>query len=129
MQDGEFANTSSNNQRRRRRKDSISSPQSEDYLEDVAYGTEATVSTGRTYEFVDTTQFAEKVQFEKDQLKEKQRKDLMEVARMAGFGDRVKPRVNAPKEGEDAEEDMLGKFEDDFLDDGYDALDVRVKFD
>jgi len=80
---------------------------------------------------VDTTQFAEKVQFEKDQLREQQRKDLMEVARMAGFGDRVKPRVNAPKEGEgeDAAEEMLGKFEDDFLDDEYDALDVRVNFD
>lgn len=131
MQDGEFANTSSN-QRRRRRKDS--SAASEDYLEDVAYAVRDEQSSTE-YEFVDTTAlFAEKVRREKEQLRDRQRKDLMEVARIAGFGERVKPKANVDvdvdEEGMEGVGEVLGSFEDDLMeDDGLDSLDVRVKFD
>lgn len=129
MQDGEFANTSSNNQRRRRRKDSAN--QSEDYLEDVAYvvNDEDVSSSSLNYDFIDTTaQFAEKVRYEKEQLQTQKRNDLMEVAKLAGFGERVKPKVNA-EEGDGVGE-KLGWFESDILeDDDSDSLDVRVKFD
>ena len=60
----------------------------------------------------------------------------MEVARLAGLGKRVEPKVNSKKEEEDGGGggvvgERLGMFESEFLDEDDDegALDVRVRFD
>merc|ERR1740124_364541 len=101
MQEGEFS-PSSNTQRRRRRKDSAGTPASSSttsstYIEDVAYAVRDEDAPDAGFEFVGaatTASFADKVRREKEELRERQRKDLMEVARMAGLGERVRPKAN-----------------------------------
>jgi len=142
MQEGEFS-PSSNTQRRRRRKDSAGTPASSSttssstYIEDVAYAVRDEDAPDAGFEFVGaatTASFADKVRREKEELRERQRKDLMEVARMAGLGERVRPKANVEEgegEGVEGAGERLGSFGDDLMeeDGGLDSLDVRVKFD
>jgi len=142
MQDEEFSNTSSNRQRRRRRRrdgsggsESVSDGDMDDF---VAYDESTSAKSRQT--IVDPAQFNQKVTNEINQLRSYQKKDLLEVAKLAGLGSMVTPKVNAPDEfvstEEEGEEDdsfvkgkRLGKFEDVFTDDEDDTLDVRVQFD
>lgn len=67
-------------------------------------------------------EFSQRVRQEKVNLQMQKKKDLLEIAKIAGLGDRLKPKVNNDQEG-------YGKFDDDvgFGDDDVDdPLDVRV---
>jgi hypothetical protein len=118
MQEEEFSK-GSNARRRRRRKNSSSNQSS---LDEVAYGAESAERAANKYALDDPLEFTQRVRKERDTLKEQKKNDLLEIAKIAGLGDRLKPKVNSDQEG-------YGKFEEDVFDAGSDddeVLDVRV---
>ena len=117
MQDEEFSNPSKGSRRRRRR---VSSD-----VDEVAVSGE-TASRGAGYELEDSAAFAQRVARERNELKDAQRKELMNIARMAGIGQ--KPKVNADGNNDSNDSTRLGKFEEDILGDDDDLLDVRVEW-
>lgn len=118
MQDEEFSKGS--NARRRRRKPNSSSNQSS--LDEVAYSAEAAERAANKYALEDAMEFSQRVRQEKDNLQMQKKKDLLEIAKIAGLGDRLKPKVNNDQEGYGKFDDDVG-FDDDDVDD---PLDVRV---
>jgi hypothetical protein len=130
MQDEEFSNKSSARRRRTRRKRDgaaggvLDEPASSS-LDEVAYSAEAAERMANRYALEDSVKFSQRVRQERDNLQLQKKKDLMEIARIAGLGDRLKPKVNQDRGG------VYGKFEDDgeggsINDDEDDDLDVRV---
>ena len=118
MQEEEFSK-GTNQRRRRRRKNSSTSS-----ADDVAYGAERAEAAANRYALQDSAQFSQRVMEEKDTLRKQKKQDLLEIAKMAGLGDRLKPKVNA-----ESDTAKLDKFDDEFLDDfGEEGenLDVRV---
>ena len=118
MQEEEFSK-GSNARRRRRRKNSSSNQSS---LDEVAYGAETAERAANKYALDDPLEFSQRVKKERDTLKEQKKNDLLEIAKIAGLGDRLKPKVNSDQEG-------YGMFEEDVFDAGSDdddVLDVRV---
>lgn len=121
MQDEEYSN-GRNLKRRRRKGGSSPSSSSSTSIDDVAYSTDAAERAANKYELEDAVSFTKRIQSEKDNLQMQKKKDLMEIAKMAGLGDRLKPKANA-----EAQDGRYGKFEDSFdLDEEDDNLDVRV---
>jgi hypothetical protein len=133
MQDEEFSNKSTA-RRRRRRRDSFTGEEpaaSSTSLDEVAYSAEAAERVANRYALEDAVKFTQRVRQERDNLQLQKKKDLMEIAKIAGLGDRLKPKVNQDKGG------VYGKFEDDEVGEGGDGgglglgdddddLDVRV---
>lgn len=120
MQDEEFSRGSS--ARRRRRKSNSSKGNQSDLLSEVAYGTESVERATNKFNLDDPVEFTQRVRRERDTLKEQKKNDLLEIAKIAGLGDRLKPKVNSNQEG-------YGKFDDDVfdvVDDDDESLDVRV---
>jgi len=118
MQDEEFSNKSSA-RRRRRKRDAFTTetdaPASSS-LDEVAYSAEAAERAANRYALEDATKFSQRVRQERDNLQLQKKKDLMEIAKIAGLGDRLKPKLNQDRDG------VYGKFEDE----GEDDLDVKV---
>jgi hypothetical protein len=117
MQEEEFSKGTTQ-RRRRRRKNSSSSG-----ADDVAYGAERAEAAANRYALQDRAQFAQKVAQEKDTLRMQKKQDLLEIAKMAGLADRLKPKANV-----ESGAGKMEKFDDEFLDDfgEDDSLDVRV---
>ena len=118
MQNEEFSKGSS--ARRRRRNPNSKSNNSS--LDEVAYGAESAERAANKYALDDATSFSQRIQREKDTLRQQKKNDLLEIAKIAGLGDRLKPKVNNNRE-------TYGKFEDDVFgeDDGDDdVLDLKV---
>jgi len=112
MQDEEFSKGGS---ARRRRRKSNSSESSAGSFDEVAYSAESAERAANKYALEDAMEFSQRVRQEKD--------NLLEIAKIAGLSDRLKPKVNESQEGD------YGKFEDGFddgFDDDLDSLDVRV---
>ena len=131
FQDEEFSSSSSSKRRRRRRrKDSTESSSSDsssstEEANEVAYNAETTEKIASIFSMQDSQQFSQRVQQERNNLQLQKQKDLMEIAKIAGLGDRLKPKVNSENEmggGDDFA--SSGKFD---LDDD-DDLDVRVQW-
>mmetsp|Transcript_14576 Transcript_14576/g.18431 ORF Transcript_14576/g.18431 Transcript_14576/m.18431 type:complete len:199 (-) Transcript_14576:170-766(-) len=126
FKDEEFSSSkSSRRRRRRRRKDSAggdgSNDSAEGAIDEVAYNAETAERIEKVFSMENAQQFTQRVQNERNNLQLQKKKDLMEVARIAGLGDRIKPKVNSDSAGKEG----LGKF--DFEDDD-DDLDVRVQW-
>mmetsp|Transcript_7673 Transcript_7673/g.11246 ORF Transcript_7673/g.11246 Transcript_7673/m.11246 type:complete len:181 (+) Transcript_7673:123-665(+) len=124
MQDEEFSKGSG--ARRRRRKSSSGDADSSyvSGLDEVAYGAETAERAANKYAMEDPMQFSKRVQDEKSNLQMQKKKDLLEIAKIAGLGDRLKPKVND-------EQETYGKFAEEFDDEAFlsdddDSLDVRV---
>jgi len=67
-------------------------------------------------------EFTQKLKQERDNIQAQKKRDLLEVAKIAGLGDRLKPKVNV-----NDDEVGYGKFDDAFDDmEDNDSLDVRV---
>uniref|UniRef100_A0A7S3QAR1 Uncharacterized protein n=1 Tax=Chaetoceros debilis TaxID=122233 RepID=A0A7S3QAR1_9STRA len=115
FQDEEYSN--SKTVRRKRRKQASSA-------DDVAYGAEAAERAANKYALEDSVSFTKRIQSEKENLQSQKKKDLLKIAKIAGLGDRLKPKVNNEQGGK------YGKFEDDvddfYTEDDGDNLDVRV---
>ena len=128
FKDEEFSSSSSSKRKRRRRKSPTSpssSPSSSSSLDDtdeVAYNAETTEKIANLYSMEDAQQFSRRIQVEKQNLQLQKQKDLMEIAKIAGLGDRLKAKVNSSNNGEE-----FGKFDVDD-DDDDDNLDVRVQW-
>jgi|EP00979_Chaetoceros_neogracilis_P004649 hypothetical protein len=120
MQDEEFSKGGS---ARRRRRKSNSSESSAGSFDEVAYSAESAERAANKYALEDAMEFSQRVRQEKDNLQSHKKNDLLEIAKIAGLSDRLKPKVNESQEGD------YGKFEDGFddgFDDDLDSLDVRV---
>lgn len=115
MQEEEFSKGSG--ARRRRRKPNSTSGESSSF-DEVAYSAESAERAANKYALEDPMEFSQRVRQEKDNLQMQKKKDLLEIAKIAGLGDRLKPKVNQEQEG-------YGKFDDEFPEDN-DSLDVRV---
>lgn len=115
MQEEEFSKGSG--ARRRRRKPNSTSGESSSF-DEVAYSAESAERAANKYALEDPMEFSQRVRKEKDNLQMQKKKDLLEIAKIAGLGDRLKPKVNQEQEG-------YGKFDDEFPEDD-DTLDVRV---
>jgi len=87
----------------------------------VAYNAETAERIEKVFSMENSQQFTQRVQNERNNLQLQKKKDMMEVARIDGLGDRMKPKVNNDSGGDEG----LGKF--DFEDDD-DDLDVRVQW-
>jgi len=130
MQDEEFSNKSTARRRRRRRSSFTSEEQpASSSLEEVAYSAEAAERMANRYELEDAVKFSQRVRQERDNLQMQKKKDLMEIAKIAGLGDRLKPKVNQDQGV------VYGKFDDDEAEEDGDGrggggdggdLDVRV---
>ncbi len=125
MQDEEFSNGRNLKRRRRKGTGSSGGSSSSSGIDDVAYGADAAERAANKYELEDAASFTRRIQSEKDNLQMQKKKDLMAIAKMAGLGDRLKPKANS-----NADDGRYGKFEDDAfgagLGDEDDNLDVRV---
>ena len=120
MQDEEFSK--GGNARRRRRKGNSESSAGGTF-DEVAYSAESAERAANKYALEDAMEFSQRVRQEKDNLMNHKKKDLLEIAKIAGLGDRLKPKVNKDQGGD------YGKFADDDAfdnDDDDDSLDVRV---
>jgi len=113
----------SQRKRRRRRKDSTSSSDSGGAAEDeIAYNADTADKIANLNKLENAQDFAQRIQRERDNLQLQKKKDLMQIAKMAGLGDRMKEKANVNTE-------VLGKFDDEFLGDADDeSLDVRVSW-
>ncbi len=128
FKDEEFSSSrSSRRRRRRRRKDSSpigdeSSNSADEVVDEVAYNAETAERIEKVFSMEDAQQFTQRVQNERNNLQLQKKKDLMEVARIAGLGNRIEPKVNS----NNSVDGGLGKFD---LEDDDDDLDVRVQWD
>jgi hypothetical protein len=107
MRDEEFSRKKSSVGRRRKQVDGKPSS------DDIAYSAEK----ADTFAFEDPIAFTQRVQREKSNLELAKKQDLLEIAKIAGLSDRLKPKTNADNGS------SYGKFD---LDDEDDDLDVRV---
>ena len=123
FKDEEFSSSSSSSKRRRRRrrKDGTGGIANED-TDEVAYSAETAEKIADIFGMEDAQQFSQRIQQERNNLQLQKQKDLMEIAKMAGLGDRMKPKVN--KNDGVGPNDTFGSFD---LDDD-DDLDVRVQW-
>eukprot|EP00553_Chaetoceros_curvisetus_P001830 CAMPEP_0204618450 /NCGR_PEP_ID=MMETSP0717-20131115/5089_1 /ASSEMBLY_ACC=CAM_ASM_000666 /TAXON_ID=230516 /ORGANISM="Chaetoceros curvisetus" /LENGTH=135 /DNA_ID=CAMNT_0051632183 /DNA_START=206 /DNA_END=613 /DNA_ORIENTATION=- len=119
MQDEEFSN--GRNLKRRRRKAGNGSSSSSSSIDDVAYGADAAERAANKYALEDAVSFTQRIQSEKDNLQMQKKNDLLAIAKMAGLGDRLKPKANS-----EDDDGKYGKFEDGAFGDEDDNLDVRV---
>ena len=120
--------SSNRRRRRRRRKDGTGSGSTAggDVLggDDVAYSADTAEKIANLGSIEDPAQFSQRVRMERDNLQLQKKKDLMEIARIAGLGDRMTPKVNRLiSNGNSAGYDGF-----DIDDDDDDDLDVRVKW-
>jgi hypothetical protein len=115
----EFSSNQSKKRRRRRRKDATDGEVIS--ADEVAYSAESSERMEKMFGMEDTMQFKQRVQQERDNLQLQKKKDLMEIAKMAGLGDRMKTKIGR-EENKNADSNKFD-FEDD-----DDDLDVRVQW-
>lgn len=117
MQEEEFSKGSNS---RRRRKNASKTNQSS--LDEVAYGAESAERAANKYALDNPVEFSQRVKQERSTLRDQKKADLLEIAKIAGLGDRLKPKVNSDQDGD------YGKFDDENVFDAGDddSLDVRV---
>jgi hypothetical protein len=113
----EHSSSSQGRRRRKRRKDSSSSDSDE-----VAYNAETSEKIAEIFAMQNPTQFSQRVNSDRDNLQLQKKKDLMEIAKIAGLGDRMKSKVNRKINQSGG---LTDKFD---LDDNDDDLDVRVQW-
>eukprot|EP00559_Dactyliosolen_fragilissimus_P005084 CAMPEP_0184856044 /NCGR_PEP_ID=MMETSP0580-20130426/1203_1 /TAXON_ID=1118495 /ORGANISM="Dactyliosolen fragilissimus" /LENGTH=157 /DNA_ID=CAMNT_0027350813 /DNA_START=86 /DNA_END=559 /DNA_ORIENTATION=+ len=122
MKDEEFSNPNKRARSRRRRRRPSSSE-----IEEVSFSGENSEKASG-YELEDPRAFAQRVALERQSIKDAQRKELMNIAKMAGIG--MQPKVNAnPDEAGNGGGEKYGKYAQDFGTDENDLLDVRVEWD
>ena len=101
FKDEEYSSSKSSRRgRRRRRKDSGSSSDGgggED-TDEVAYNAETKEKIDQLFRMKDAQEFTQTVQTDMNNLQLQKKKDLMEIAKIAGLGDRMTPKANVGNE-------------------------------
>ena len=124
FQEEEFS-SSNRRRRRRRRKDGTGNTSGGDVVgsDEVAYSADTAEKLANLGSIEDPTQFSQRVRMERDNLQLQKKKDLMEIAKIAGLGDRMTPKVNRLVSNDN--DASYGEFD---INDDDDDLDVRVQW-
>lgn len=130
FQEEEFSSSNRRRRRRRRKDGSGNSISGGDTTggDEVAYSADTAEKLAKLSSIEDPVQFSQRVRMDKDNLQLQKKKDLMEIAKIAGLGDRMTPKVNrlVSKGNAAAGGTDYDSFE---IDDDNDDLDVRVQWD